>query len=111
VQFFVIYIREAHPLDGRSPMGGNGAPIVEDPVSLGERNEVARVCMTKLALEPIPALVDDIDDAVGKAYAAHPDRLYLVGRDGRIAFRGGPGPMGFDPEQLDAAIRKELGRQ
>ncbi len=91
-------------------MGGNGAPIVEDPVTLSERNEVAKVCMTKLALEPIPALVDDVDDAVGTAYAAHPDRMYLVGRDGRIAFRGGPGPMGFDPEQLDAAIRKELGR-
>ncbi len=92
-------------------MGGNGAPIVEDPVTLGERNEVAKVCMTKLALEPIPALVDDVDDAVGTASAAHPDRLYLVGRDGRIAFRGGPGPIGFDPEQLDASIRKELGRQ
>ena len=79
-------------------------------MNLGERNEVARVCMTKLALDPIPALVDDVDDAVGTAYAAHPDRMYLVGRDGRIAFRGGPGPMGFDPEQLDAAIREELGR-
>ena len=92
-------------------MGGGGAPIVEDPVSLGERNEVARVCMTKLALEPIPALVDDLDDAVGEAYAAHPDRLYLVGRDGRVAFRGGPGPFGFIPDQLEAAIRKELGRE
>jgi len=85
-------------------------PIVEDPVTLAERNEVARVCMTKLALEPIPALVDDMDDAVGKAYSAHPDRLYLVGRDGTIAWRGGPGPMGFIPEELDRAIRKELGR-
>lgn len=85
-------------------------PIVEDPVTLAERNEVAKVCMTKLALEPIPALVDDMDDAVGKAYAAHPDRLYLVGRDGTIAWRGGPGPMGFIPDELDAAIRKELGR-
>ena len=89
-------------------MGGNGAPIVEDPITLGERNEVAKVCMTRLALEPIPALVDDMDDTVGDAYSAHPDRFYLVGRDGRIAFRGGPGPMGFDPEELDQAIRKEL---
>ncbi|MCP3903625.1 MAG: hypothetical protein GY715_08315 [Planctomycetes bacterium] len=109
VQFFVVYIREAHPLDGASPMGGGGAPIVEDPVTLGERNEVAAVCMTKLALEPMPALVDNVDDKVGRAYAAHPDRLYLVGRDGRIAYRGGPGPFGFEPDELEKAIRDELG--
>ena len=76
----MVYLREAPALDGRSPLGGGGMPIVEDPVTLDERNQVAKVCMSKLALEPIPALVDDMDDAVGKAYAAHPDRLYLVGR-------------------------------
>ncbi len=83
-------------------------PIVEDPVTLDERNEVAKVCMTRLALDPMPALVDNIDDAVSKAYAAWPDRMYLVGRDGHIAYRGGPGPMGFIPDELEAAIRKEL---
>ncbi len=105
----MVYIREAHALDGDSPMGGDGMPIFEDPVSLEERSGIARVCMTKLALEPIPALVDGIDDAVNLAYAAHPDRLYLVGLDGRIAYHGFEGPMGFDVEELAAAIRVELG--
>ncbi len=109
VQFFVVYIREAHALDGRSPLGGGGMPIVEDPVNIAERNAVASVCMTRLALDPMPSLVDDMDDTVGKDYAAHPDRLYLVGKDGRIAFDGGPGPMGFEPDKLEAAIRRELG--
>lgn len=104
-----MYIREAHPLDGRSPMGGGNAPIVEDPVDLIERNDVARVCMTRLALEPMPALVDDVDDAVNRAYAAAPDRLYLVARDGTIAYRGGRGPFGFLPEELAEAIEAELG--
>ncbi len=84
-------------------------PIVEDPLSLEERNGVAAVCMTKLELEPMPALVDDVDDSVNKAYAAWPDRLYLVGKDGKIAYRGGPGPFGFDPDELETAIRGELG--
>ncbi len=84
-------------------------PIVEDPVTIAERNAVASVCMTRLALDPMPSLVDDMDDAVGTDYAAHPDRLYLVGKDGRIAFDGGPGPMGFKPDELEAAIRRELG--
>ena len=85
-------------------------PIVEDPDTLSERQQVAGVCMTRLQLEPMPALVDDVDDSVNEAYAAWPDRLYLVGRDGRIAYHGGPGPFEFKPEELDAAIRKELGR-
>ena len=65
-----MYIREAHALDSPWPMGGDGAPIVEDPASLGERNQVAAVCMSKLALEPIPALIDDVDDAVNRAYGS-----------------------------------------
>jgi hypothetical protein len=39
---------------------------------------------------------------------AERDRLYLVGRDGRIAFQGGEGPFGFKPEELGAAIEVEL---
>ena len=106
--FFVVYIREAHALDGRSPSGGGGVPIVEEPISLLERKGVAKVCMSKLALEPMPALVDDMQNTAGAAYDAHPDRLYLVGKDGRIAFQGGPGPMGFKPDELEQAMREEL---
>lgn len=109
IQFFVVYIREAHALDSRSPMGGNGNPILEDPVSQSERNEVAAVCMSKLALEPMPALVDNMDDAVNDDYSAWPDRMYLVGRDGTIVYHGGRGPFGFKPEELEAAILEELG--
>jgi len=109
VEFFVVYIREAHAIDSTSPAGGNGMPIVEDPITLFERREVAKVCMSKLALEPIPTLVDELDDAVQKAYAAWPDRLYLVGRDGKIAYHGDRGPFGFLPDELEQAIEKELG--
>ena len=109
VQFLVVYLREAHALDGPSPLSTeDGMPIVEDPVTLAERQAVAKVCMTRLALEPIPAVVDEIDDRVGEAYDAHPDRLYLIGRDGRVAYRGGPGPFQFLPDELEAAIQKEL---
>ena len=73
-----------------------------------ERQDVAAVCMTKLALEPMPALVDDMQDTANTLYEAWPDRLYLIGRDGRISYRGGPGPMGLLPDELAAAIEKEL---
>lgn len=109
MQFFVVYIREAHALDSRAPLGGDGHPLVLDPGNIEERRGVAKTCLAKLELEPIPALVDGLDDAVERAYAAWPDRLYLVGKDGRIVYRGGPGPFGFDPGELEQAIRGELG--
>jgi hypothetical protein len=43
-----------------------------------------------------------------EAYNALPDRLYLIGKDGRIAFKGGHGPLGFKPAELEAAIETEL---
>ena len=43
-----------------------------------------------------------MDDKVNKAYAAWPDRLYVVGTDGKIAMMGEPGPRGFKPS-VDAA--------
>ena len=109
VQFYVVYIREAHALDSRSPLGGSGHPILEDPVSQAERNEVASVCMSKLALEPMPALVDNMDDTVNDDYSGWPDRMYLVGRDGTIVYHGGRGPFGFKPEELESAILMEMG--
>ena len=76
--------------------------------SMDERIEVGQACMLKLALEP-PALVDEMDDSVAKAYAAMPERLYLIGRDGRVAYKGGLGPMFFRPAEWEAAIREHLG--
>lgn len=103
----MIYIREAHALDSVWPMAGKSAPLVEDPIALEERCQVASTCATELKL-PMPALVDQMDDRVSRAYEAWPDRLFLVDRDGRIAYRGGPGPFGFDPEGLREAIVREV---
>ena len=104
-----MYVREAHAIDSSWPMGGGRHPIVEDPVTQEERNGVAAVCMTRLALDPIPALVDDMDDTVNEAYQAWPDRLFLVGTSGDVAYQGGRGPFGFKPAELEEAIRAELG--
>ncbi len=58
----------------------------------------------------MPAIVDRLDDRVNKAYAAQPDRFYLVGKDGKIAFAGARGPAGFRPDELEDAIVAELDR-
>ena len=56
----------------------------------------------------MPMVVDKMDNAVASAYGGWPDRLYLIDRDGRIAFQGGEGPFGFKPEELERAIEREL---
>lgn len=104
----MVYIREAHALDSLLPKGGGADPVVEDPRTLAERQSLAETCLSKLALEAIPALVDTLDDAAGRAYNAWPDRLYLIGLDGTVRYQGGPGPDGFVPDELEAAIRSEL---
>ncbi len=82
-------------------------PIMEDPVTLGERLTAASKCLKDLNL-PIPAVIDRMDNKVNLAYGGWPDRLYLVGKDGKITYAGGQGPFGFKPDEIDAAIRAEL---
>jgi len=77
--------------------------------SMDERVEVGQSCMLKLALE-LPALVDEMDDAVATAYGAVPERLYLIGRDGEVAYKGGMGPMFFKPGEWRAAIEAYLAK-
>ncbi len=108
VAFFIVYIREAHPEDGwvLEDNREEGIALV-DPVSLGERAAAADACAVRLRTT-IPTLLDDLDDAVASAYGGWPDRLYLVGRDGRIAFQGEVGPFGCKPAELAHAIELEL---
>ena len=80
---------------------------MEDPISTAERREVAAKFVADMNLK-LPALLDGVDDAVGRAYASHPDRLYLIGKDGLIAYAGDRGPFGFKPGELRDAIEDEL---
>ena len=110
VAFFVVYIREAHPEDGWVLADNRDSGIaVADPATEHERSDVAATCAVGLKIS-MPLLLDGVDDEVALAYGGWPDRLYLVDRDGRIAFQGGEGPFGFHPEELGAAIETELMR-
>ena len=108
VAFFVVYIKEAHPENGWVLSSNRDEGIaLEDPTSDAERAEGAEACTVRLRIR-MPVLVDAIDNEVARRYGGWPDRLYLIGRDGRVAFQGGEGPFGFKPEELEAAIESEL---
>jgi hypothetical protein len=109
VAFFVVYIKEAHPEDGWVLDRNRRADVaVTDATTDEERTAVAQSCALRMRLS-FPVLIDRLDNAVASAYGGWPDRLYLIGRDGRIAFQGSGGPFGFKPADLEAAIRVELG--
>jgi type I thyroxine 5'-deiodinase len=102
--FAVVYIAEAHPVDGWQTASNEAEGIrIRQAVTFADRLAAAERCAAALALS-IPTLVDGMDDAARQAFAAWPERIFLVGRDNRVAYRGGPGPYGFDPAEARRAL-------
>ena len=98
----MVYIREAHPEDGwQVPQNERQGIKIKQPTTEKERTDVAHKACTLLKIS-LPTLVDGMDDKVNQAYAAWPDRLYIVDKDGKIALMGDPGPRGFKPS-VDAS--------
>ena len=106
--FYIVYIREAHPTDGWQ-VGANRKEKVlfEQPKTIQARANVAKAMCTELKVT-IPCLIDGLDNKVGVAYSAWPDRMYVVGVDGKIVFMSRPGPFGFRPGEVQAALDEYL---
>lgn len=99
-----MYVREAHPVDGwRMESNDRVGVAVAQPRSDFQRVEVATQCHDLLEMS-MPVLVDGIDDRVGRAYSGMPDRLYVVDREGKVAFKSGRGPFWFSPGEMEQAL-------
>lgn len=102
--FYVIYIQEAHASDAwQLNVNIRDNVVFTDPKTAEDRAAVAGVCVRNLKIE-LPALLDDSVNSVERAYTGWPDRLYLIDRGGRIAYKSRPGPYGFKPAELKAAL-------
>ena len=85
-------------------------PRLLSPPALPEASidpERAEQCLASLKLS-IPAVVDKDDNKVNIAYAGWPDRLVVVGVDGKIAYKSGPGPKGFRPEEVEQWLKENV---
>jgi Iodothyronine deiodinase len=106
VDFHVVYILEAHPIDAWQDEDNQKAKIaVASAQTEAERCATATTCMTRLSIE-IPPVVDDLLNSTEKAYTGWPDRLYVIGRDGRVAYKSKPGPYGFKPAEVEATLKR-----
>ena len=99
---------EAHPVNlWQTESNVREGISVTSPTNVEERYAVAGLCMVRLSLK-IPAVIDDMDNTTQDGYAAHPDRLYIVDRDGRIAYKSKPGPFGFKASEMAEALKQLL---
>jgi hypothetical protein len=51
-----------------------------------------------------------MDNQVDGLYAAWPERIFVIDRQGKIAYAGRQGPWGFKPEEAERALRRVLRR-
>src|SRR5262249_20157749 len=90
-------------------MGSNvrDGVVFASPRTGGERDRIADSCVRNLGIR-FPAIVDGIDNTVERLYTGWPDRLVLLCIHGRDEYKSDPGPLGFHPAGLEAALKRTL---
>jgi type I thyroxine 5'-deiodinase len=78
------------------------------PTTLAERVAIANDFVSRFDYR-IPLVIDPLHDPADEAYAGWPERLYVLGEDGRVAYKGGVGPFGYDPDELEAWLDENVG--
>ena len=99
--FVMVYISEAHPLDGWAV--NHETYKRYQHTSLEERFEAAKV----LKDEGIDCevVVESMTDESIEMYASLPERLYII-QDGVIRLRGGLGPFNYEPKVVRKWLEK-----
>jgi Iodothyronine deiodinase len=106
VAFLVVYITEAHPSDvWQMESNIKDNVIFASPKNEEERAEIAGACVRKLEIK-FPAVLDEFGNSTEQAYTGWPDRIYLLDKNGRVAYKSKPGPFGFKADELASALSK-----
>jgi len=96
-----IYIKEAHPEDEwQMDVNEEQGVCYMQPRDLADRVLIANDFVERFEYE-MALVVDPMENPAEEAYAAWPERLYVIDIAGKIAYKGGKGPFGFDPDELE----------
>jgi hypothetical protein len=57
----------------------------------------------------VPFGIDEMSNAANDAYAAWPERLYVIDENGHISYKGGNGPFKYDPKEVREWLAKRYG--
>jgi type I thyroxine 5'-deiodinase len=106
VELVLVYIKEAHPGDEWQTDSNVESNVVFDqPKTFEARSDLARTFVERMEVET-ETFVDDIRNTAMACYAAWPERIYVIDREGRIVYKGGVGPFYFEPEELREALEE-----
>ena len=99
-----MYIEEAHATDAwQLASNVKDKVLFATPQSFDDRAEIGQTCVKDLKID-LPMVVDEIDNRTERAYAAWPDRLYVIDAFGRITYKSRPGPFGFQVAPVAKAV-------
>jgi hypothetical protein len=97
IDVVAVYISEAHSIDEWVLYSD---VTWKQPQSMGERIELAKKYAGRLHGDNVELFVDTMTDTLEKSFAAWPERLYVIGANGKIAYKGENGPDGYKPEEV-----------
>lgn len=80
--------------------------LFQQATTEAQRAEAAQACFIGLQFR-MPMVLDALSNEVDEAYSALPERLYVIDREGKIAWRCGPGPFGFDVDGWRQAVAEQ----
>src|SRR5437867_6999662 len=78
------------------------------PKTLEQRVAIAKDFTARYKF-PLPFGIDDMSNAADNAYAAWPERLYIIDETGHIVYRGGLGPFHYKPAEVRQWLAAKYG--
>lgn len=109
MKFILIYIREAHSVNGwRFP--GENYSFVRDHLDLHNRIDAIETLISRTEEDSsslISIYADTMTDRTNHLFRAWPERLYVFRRN-EIIYRGSKGPTGYSVPSLKAFLQEHL---
>jgi len=81
--------------------------VLKQPRVFAERHDAVKILVDRLHYR-MPVAVDAMDNRADQAYAAWPERIYILGPGGRVLYKGGLGPFYFQPDEAGRKLSEIL---
>ena len=99
--FVTVYIAEAHPMEESNFTGNVEIPIHQN---MEQRIAASQIVENFKSSDDCYKIVTDLmDNKASVAYAALPERLYVI-LDGKIIYEGAQGPFGYSLPEVEKCL-------